>query len=78
MRKESSWLFDRNLNIHDIVEFLLSNNKGLLVLYGNALNGRSSIVHKAIKIVMAHRIGIYDEGFPCEVKLENLGFSSVV
>lgn len=57
--KESNRLQDRNLFINDVVEFLMSGDKRLLTLYGDPMNGRSSILEKAIKIVISHRPEIY-------------------
>jgi hypothetical protein len=59
LRKESNRLQDRNLYINDVVEFLMSQDKRLLTLWGDPMNGRSSILEKAIKIVIAHRPEIY-------------------
>lgn len=77
LRRESSWLFDRNMYIHDIVENLLSESHRLLCLHGEPQNGRSSILYKAIKIVLAHNKAIFKDML-YEVNLENISKNTYV
>ena len=76
LRKESNWLFDRNLEIHTIVDFLLSR-KRMLKIYGDPLSGRTAVLTRAIKIVMSRNSSTFRDGV-FMVDLENVGMSSVI
>jgi hypothetical protein len=76
LRKESNWLYDRNLDIHTIVDFLLSQ-KRMLRIFGDQLSGRTAVMTRAIKIVMARNASTFRDGV-FMVDFENLGFSSVI
>jgi hypothetical protein len=76
LRKDSNWLYDRNIEIHTIVDFLLSQ-KRMLRIFGDQLSGRTAVITRAIKIVMARNASTFRDGV-FMVDLENLGFSSVI
>jgi ABC-type dipeptide/oligopeptide/nickel transport system ATPase component len=76
LRKESNWLYDRNIEINDIVTFLIGT-KRLLTVVGEQSSGRTAVITKAIKIVMARNGSKFRDGV-FEVDLENIGMPSII
>jgi hypothetical protein len=74
--KESNKLHDRNLEIHNFVEFLCSKNR-MLKIYGKKKSGRKAITRHSIKTVMSSNRSPFIDGV-FWVDLKKVGTSSVI
>jgi hypothetical protein len=69
-------LLDRNIEIHRVVEFLLSPDKRLLQVIGDAFSQRLHIVAQAVKIVMARNVSLFRDG-AIRIEVDNFATSIV-